>query len=178
MRRKKKSINTTLLTTTYTCFQKDCPQFIPPSYKNKMFYTSYKQKKINTGQLQPFWLTSEAISSCSHALKHIPALLSPSKAAQHCTNSLTVIKQLISFYLILNSNKMLLAGGGFNASLLVALTRCLLIVTVKAKRLTRLGWDAAACQVFSFWLMEQSQLKLSGFSHQQLFLATWKLDFP
>lgn len=50
MRRKKKSINTTLLTTTYTCFQKDCPQFILPSYKNKMFYASYKQKKnINTG---------------------------------------------------------------------------------------------------------------------------------
>lgn len=134
-------------------------------------------KKV-TEQLQLFWLSSEAISSCSHILKHISVLLSPSKAAQHYKISLTVIKQLISFYLILKSNKMLLAGGGFNASLLAALTRCLLIVTVKAKRLTRLGWEAAACQVFSLWLMEQSQLELSVFSHQQLFLATWKLDFP
>lgn len=142
-----------------------------------MFHTSYKPK-MNTEQLLPFWLTSEAISSCSHVLKHISALLSPSKAAQHRKISLTVIKQLISFYLILKSNKMLLAGGSFNASLLAALTGCLLIVTVGAKRLTRLGWDAAACQVFSLWLMEHSQLKLSAFSHQQLFLATWKLGFP
>lgn len=164
MRRKKNSMNTTLLTTTYTCFWKDCPQFILPSCKNKMFYIFYKQKII-IAELLPFWLTSEAISPCSHVLKHIPALLSPSKAAQHCKISLTVIKQLISFYLILKCNKMLLAGGSFNASLLVALPGCLLIVTVKAKRLTRLGWDAAACQVFSLWLMEQSQLKLSVFSH-------------
>jgi len=49
---------------------------------------------------------------------------------------------------------MLLAGGSFNASLLVALTWCLLIVTVKAKRLTSIGWDQEACQVFSLWLME------------------------
>lgn len=42
--KKMNSMNTILLTTAYTCFWKDCPRFILPSCKNKMFYTSYKQK--------------------------------------------------------------------------------------------------------------------------------------
>lgn len=164
MRRKKKFHDYNLTYNHLHIFEKTLPSLSSLHVKIRCF-TFPESQKLTQNSCCHSWLTSEAISSCSHILKPISALLSPSKAAQHCKISLTVIKQLISFYLILKSNKMLLAGGSFNASLLAALTRCLLIVTVKAKRLTRLGWDAAACQVFSLWLMEQSQVKLSVFSH-------------
>lgn len=106
----------------------------------RIIHICYRQRATML-QLLSFQLTFIAISSGSHGPQYISLLLPPSKSVQHCKISLTVIKQIISFYLILKSSKMLLAGGSFNAGLLVPLTWSLLIVAVKAKRLTRVGWD-------------------------------------
>lgn len=59
-----------------------------------------------------------------------------------------LINQNIFFHLVLETHKKLSAVSSFNASLLEALTWCLLIVIVKAERLTRMGCYEPPCQVF------------------------------
>lgn len=59
-----------------------------------------------------------------------------------------LINQNIFFHLVLETHKKLSAVSSFNASLLEAFTWCLLIVIVKAERLTRMGCYEPPCQVF------------------------------
>lgn len=59
-----------------------------------------------------------------------------------------LINQNTFFHLVLETHKKLLAVSSFNASSLEAFTWCLLIVIVKAERLTRMGCYQPPCQVF------------------------------
>lgn len=72
-------------------------------------------------------------------------------------NSLILINQNTFFHLGLETHKKLLAVSSSNASLLEALTRCLLMAIVQAERLTRTGCYQPPRQVFPLQLMDLSQ---------------------
>lgn len=75
-------------------------------------------------------------------------------------NSLILINLNIFFHLGLETHKKLLAVSSSNASLLEALTRCLLMAIVQAERLTSTGCYQAPCQVSPLQLMDLGQQKL------------------